>query len=220
MGNSHNQRRNESEISNVQMSHPSHMGHQLHQVASMPSLVQMQQMPQISMAQLQQQYQHQQIQQQQQSASQHQPQVVQQTVVPAMEPYTTDPSLILPPFLFLGGGYLNRNPQAANYFGITHVLNMAVELTPHPELFNTRQIKYKHIPADDSLYYNIRFHFDEAFELIDDARNSGGKILVHCAMGISRSGNKQFFLFIYKKYIIEKNSNKNKKVYKNINLKN
>ncbi|CAF1004711.1 unnamed protein product, partial [Brachionus calyciflorus] len=98
-----------------------------------------------------------------------------------------DISLIIQPYLYLGGGSINRNPQLANFYGITHILNMASEIAPNMDLFGNRNIKYKHIPADDTLNYNIRYHFEEAFELIDDARRTNGKILVHCAMGISRS---------------------------------
>lgn len=98
-----------------------------------------------------------------------------------------DPSLIIEPFLYLGGASINLNPKLANYYGITHILNMASEQVPNMQLFSNLNIRYKHIPADDALNYNIRYHFEEAFEIIDDARRTNGRILVHCAMGISRS---------------------------------
>jgi hypothetical protein len=100
-----------------------------------------------------------------------------------------EPTLIIAPYMYLGGAHVNRNPHLTDYLGITHILNMAVELRPHDELNNHASIKYMHMHADDSLSYNIRHHFDDAFKFIDDARFSGGKILVHCMMGISRSGN-------------------------------
>lgn len=98
-----------------------------------------------------------------------------------------DPSLIIEPYLYLGGASINLNPKIANYYGITHILNMASEQAPNMQLFASPNIRYKHIPADDVLNYNIRYHFEEAFEIIDDARRTNGRILVHCAMGISRS---------------------------------
>ena len=108
-----------------------------------------------------------------------------------------DPSLITP-YLLLGGAMVNKNPDLASYLGITHVVNMAVELYPHHELASGRGIVYKHIRSDDSLQYNIRVHFEEAFEIIDDARNSNCRVLVHCMMGISRSGKRLFsFLFFF-----------------------
>jgi len=31
-------------------------------------------------------------------------------------------------------------------------------------------------------------HFDVAFDIIEDARKSGGRALIHCIMGVNRSG--------------------------------
>ncbi|CAF0730379.1 unnamed protein product, partial [Brachionus calyciflorus] len=101
--------------------------------------------------------------------------------------YPQDPSFVLRPFLYLGGASVNQDPNLVNYYGITHILNLAYEITPNMHLYRNRNIQYKHIRADDALNYNIRNHFEEAFEMIDDARRTNGKILVHCAMGISRS---------------------------------
>ena len=93
-------------------------------------------------------------------------------------------------YLFLGGSFGNRNPTILKHLGITHVLNMAVELQPHFELVsNKRFFKHKHIMADDTVHYNLRYHFEDAFQFIDDAVKLNSKVLVHCMMGISRSGN-------------------------------
>ena len=98
-----------------------------------------------------------------------------------------DPNLILKPFLYLGSAYGMRNPSLLEYLGVTHVLNMAMELPMSFELINNPRIKLRHILADDSEKYNIRFDFEQAFEFIDEAHMQGGKVLVHCMMGISRS---------------------------------
>lgn len=98
-----------------------------------------------------------------------------------------DPNLIVRPFLYLGSAYGMRNPSLLEYLGITHVLNMAMELPMSYEIINNPRIKLKHIFADDSERYNIRYDFDQAFDFIDEARAQGGKVLVHCMMGISRS---------------------------------
>lgn len=87
-----------------------------------------------------------------------------------------DPSLILWPYLFLGSNAPNKNPNILRQLGITHVLNMAYECDPSIELLSDRNINYKHIPADDTPNYNIRFNFEEAFAFIDDAVASGGKV--------------------------------------------
>ena len=52
---------------------------------------------------------------------------------------------------------------------------------------NGQKIIRKNITIDDRHTENIRQHFEEAFRFIDDARARNGRVLVHCAMGISRS---------------------------------
>ena len=60
------------------------------------------------------------------------------------------------------------------------------------------RVKTKHILADDSERYNIRYNFDEAFRFIEDATSRGGRVLVHCAMGISRSATIVIAYLMYK----------------------
>lgn len=110
-----------------------------------------------------------------------------------------DPSVILP-YLLLGGSFTNKNPEIIYYMRISHIINMAVELPPSYHLANlayNRNIIYKHLPSDDSLQYNIRVHFEDAFQMIDAARMSNGRALVHCMMGISRSGIELSFSFSF-----------------------
>lgn len=95
-------------------------------------------------------------------------------------------SSIIEPYLHLGGSFVNSNPHLTPMFGYTHILNMASEIAPSWLLLLMLK-KYKQIPADDNYFYNIRLCFEEAFQMIDEARQTNGKILVHCAMGISRS---------------------------------
>lgn len=121
--------------------------------------------------------------QQQQQLSQ---QLAQQTQAKPVHLPVNEPSLVLEPFLYLGGSYGNRNAPLLYYLGITHVLNMAIELPMNPDLYNNR-FKLKHIAAHDTDRYNIRKDFETAFQFIDDARSMGSKVLVHCMMGISRS---------------------------------
>lgn len=121
------------------------------------------QQQQLSQQFAQQQQQHQQQQQQQAPKSVHLP--------------VNEPTLILEPFLYLGGSYGNRNAPLLYYLGITHVLNMAIELPMNPDLYNNR-FKVKHIAAHDTERYNIRKDFEASFQFIDDARAAGSKILV------------------------------------------
>jgi len=47
--------------------------------------------------------------------------------------------------------------------------------------------RYVEFDAEDGLY-DILQHFDVAFDMIEDARRSGGCALIHCIMGVNRSG--------------------------------
>jgi len=105
---------------------------------------------------------------------------------PFIEPQieTTTASLILP-HLCLGNGRDAGNPERLKELGITHILNM----TSHIPLQFEGQglVTYKRLPASDSANQNLRQYFQDAFEFIDSAAQSGGRVLVHCQAGVSRS---------------------------------
>lgn len=107
-----------------------------------------------------------------------------------------DPSLIVP-YMLLGGSTVNDNPLLTINLGITHILNMSAETRPSLGLLSNPNLVYMHIKSKDSMLYDIRDHFEEAFELIDEAREKNGRVLVHCRWGISRSGTKQSMSFLF-----------------------
>lgn len=92
------------------------------------------------------------------------------------------------PYLLLGDSTVNENPDLVDMIGITHIVNMAKRIKPNCRLIFEKCLVYQHIMSLDSLKYNIRLHFEEAFEVIDDARCNNGRVLVHCRGGRSRSG--------------------------------
>ncbi|RNA25119.1 dual specificity phosphatase 19-like [Brachionus plicatilis] len=94
---------------------------------------------------------------------------------------------IIPNFLYLGGHNSIKNVAELTKYGITHVLNMAQELSLNNHEYLDKKIKILQISAKDAEMYNIRPDFDLAFMFIDDCLRSGGKIVVNCARGISRS---------------------------------
>ncbi|CAG8486423.1 24512_t:CDS:2 [Cetraspora pellucida] len=69
---------------------------------------------------------------------------------------------------------------------ITHILTVADSISPSfPGLF-----KYKVISIRDHPSQNISRHFEEMFEFIQSVLDQeGGKILVHCHQGVSRSAS-------------------------------
>jgi len=78
---------------------------------------------------------------------------------------------------------------------ITHVLDCAgktdysdLNCFEKPDIYKKSGINYKQINADDTYGYPMMRHFTEAKAFIDSARQQGGRCLVHCEMGINRSG--------------------------------
>ena len=89
------------------------------------------------------------------------------------------------------GGYQEaKNVELLAEMGITHVLNCAAHRNssrnPYPEWSGI--IGYRQFDANDDVYYDIIQHVPAAKSFIDGARRQGGKVLVHCARGINRSG--------------------------------
>ncbi|XP_044294419.1 dual specificity protein phosphatase 5 [Varanus komodoensis] len=87
------------------------------------------------------------------------------------------------PFLYLGSAYHASKCEFLANLNITALLNVSRKRS---EPF-TDQYCYKWIPVEDSHTADISSHFQEAIEFIDCIRRAGGKILVHCEAGISRS---------------------------------
>ena len=89
------------------------------------------------------------------------------------------------PYLFLGSVGVAYNKESMKATGITHIIDATYDI---PNKF-----------PDDFTYYNIRVHdnndekndismyWDKSNKFIDDAHQNGGKVLVHCYNGKSRS---------------------------------
>ncbi len=65
-------------------------------------------------------------------------------------------------------------------FGITHIVSVCPDF---PFLGPNHLV----IPVQDSEYDDILIHLPDACRFILNALDSGGRVLVHCLMGISRS---------------------------------
>ncbi|XP_072490876.1 dual specificity protein phosphatase 2 [Notamacropus eugenii] len=87
------------------------------------------------------------------------------------------------PFLYLGSCNHSSDLEGLQALGITAVLNVSASCPNHFEgLF-----RYKSIPVEDNQMVEISVWFQEAIGFIDSVKNSGGRVLVHCQAGISRS---------------------------------
>ncbi|XP_020889395.1 dual specificity protein phosphatase 1B isoform X3 [Arabidopsis lyrata subsp. lyrata] len=85
--------------------------------------------------------------------------------------------------LFIGSVAEATNKDLLKSSNITHILTVAVALAPpYPDDF-----VYKVIEVVDRDETDLTVYFDECFSFIDQAIQSGGGVLVHCFMGMSRS---------------------------------
>ncbi|CAI2366802.1 unnamed protein product [Moneuplotes crassus] len=68
---------------------------------------------------------------------------------------------------------------------ITHILTMAAGIRP----LYRKEFKYKVVNIMDLPTQNILMYFDKAIEFINKAVAGGGRVLVHCFAGVSRSAS-------------------------------
>jgi len=88
------------------------------------------------------------------------------------------------PHIFVGNICDAQNLDRLTQNGITHIVNC----TPDLPLFWENKYEYMRIDALDLPSQNIRKHFDQAIDFIDNAiRSKDNNVLVHCSAGISRS---------------------------------
>ena len=85
--------------------------------------------------------------------------------------------------LFLGDHVAAENKFILSRCGITHILTVGSGLYPKfPQKFT-----YKWVTELDSPTANLKQHFAACHRFINNAFASGGRVLVHCYAGISRS---------------------------------
>ncbi|WAR01128.1 DUS3-like protein [Mya arenaria] len=79
------------------------------------------------------------------------------------------------------------------HIGVTHVLNAAegaddnYHVTADKEIYRPAGIKYKGVEASDDTEFDLSKHFNNCADYIADALEGGGKVMVFCKVGSSRS---------------------------------
>ncbi|KAJ4464627.1 protein-tyrosine phosphatase-like protein [Lentinula edodes] len=82
--------------------------------------------------------------------------------------------------LFIGNLSAAVSSELRKQLGITHILSVCPE-------FPSTGLNHLTIAVDDSEYEDLLIRLPEACRFIQNALNNGGKVLVHCVMGVSRS---------------------------------
>ncbi|XP_007896955.2 dual specificity protein phosphatase 13 [Callorhinchus milii] len=91
------------------------------------------------------------------------------------------------PNLYLGDITIAQDTFGLWKMGITHVLNAAHKMLGGDDFYGT-SVEYYGIAASDLPGFDIAAYFHSGGEFIHRALDTpGGKLLVHCAVGVSRS---------------------------------
>lgn len=87
-------------------------------------------------------------------------------------------------YLLLGSVSAAQNKDHLQKLGVTHIVNVADDV----ECFYPRSFEYLHCKViDGGEDKKIVSWFPDATKFVQGAREAGGKVLVHCLMGINRS---------------------------------
>lgn len=96
------------------------------------------------------------------------------------------PSCIVEDFLYLGSQDA-CNEESLQKFNITHVLSVGIEMPPIQSPLNIRNV---HVPCLDIEETNLNDQIlENSFRFIQECRDMGGRILIHCNAGVSRSAS-------------------------------
>ncbi|XP_047559120.1 dual specificity protein phosphatase 13 isoform X3 [Lutra lutra] len=95
------------------------------------------------------------------------------------------------PNLFLGDAYAARDKSKLAQLGITHVVNVAAgkfQVDTGAKFYRGMPLEYYGIEADDNPFFDLSVYFLPVARYIRTALSvPQGRVLVHCAMGVSRS---------------------------------
>jgi len=98
------------------------------------------------------------------------------------------------------GNYGSIKKETCKTFGISHVVNCTRD-HPHP---NVKTVQFLRVAVDDSPSVKIGKHFEKTTRKIFDIIKTGGKVLVTCRAGISRSSTIVIaFLMRYHKMVLK-----------------
>eukprot|EP00048_Salpingoeca_helianthica_P022983 m.21460 g.21460 ORF g.21460 m.21460 type:complete len:186 (+) comp8086_c0_seq1:109-666(+) len=95
------------------------------------------------------------------------------------------------PGIFLSEASTAKNKHLLGEMGITHIINCCegvarTQVATGP-VYYEQPMSYFGIPGMDIATFDMSIHFEATHKFIKDGLASGGRVLVHCKEGISRS---------------------------------
>lgn len=100
------------------------------------------------------------------------------------------------PGIYIGNLSSSMNLEEMTEKGITHIMSV---MNGSGRYWDT--IKYSTYHVNDDSWIDLSQHFESAIGFIDNAISTGGKVLVHCKEGISRSVTMVMAYIIFKEKI-------------------
>nr|XP_018630409.1 dual specificity protein phosphatase PHS1 isoform X3 [Nicotiana tomentosiformis] len=117
--------------------------------------------------------------------------------------------------LFIGGALAARSVYTLQHLGITHILCLCANETGQSDSQFPDLFEYKNFSICDEEDSNISELFNEAHDFIDLVEENGGKVLVHCFEGRSRSATVVLaYLMLRKKFTLLKAWNTLRRVHR------
>ncbi|MCD7454310.1 Very-long-chain (3R)-3-hydroxyacyl-CoA dehydratase [Datura stramonium] len=117
--------------------------------------------------------------------------------------------------LFIGGALAARSVYTLQHLGITHILCLCANETGQSDSQFPDLFEYKNFSICDDEDSNISALFEEAHAFIDHVEEKGGKVLVHCFEGRSRSATVVLaYLMLRKKFTLLKAWNTLRRVHR------
>ncbi|KAM6997198.1 uncharacterized protein LKV04_005922 [Tautogolabrus adspersus] len=95
------------------------------------------------------------------------------------------------PNLYIGDESVARDKTILSSLGVTHIMNAAAgrhRINTGLQFYGDLEVKYLGVEAADHPEFNLKPFFNSTAQFIDTALKEKGKVFVHCAMGVSRSG--------------------------------
>uniref|UniRef100_A0A672JKG2 Dual specificity protein phosphatase n=1 Tax=Salarias fasciatus TaxID=181472 RepID=A0A672JKG2_SALFA len=95
------------------------------------------------------------------------------------------------PNLYIGDESVARDKSTLSLLGVTHILNAAAgrhRINTGQLFYSDLEVEYLGVEASDHPEFNLQPYFSPAAQFIESALKKNGQVLVHCAMGVSRSG--------------------------------